>query len=111
MCRSALLGSSIQASVLNGFRHMFNVNIRGCLQIGKCTQNLENPVIGPGRETQPVDGRIQHRAGRRINLAEFPDLAARHLRIAVNRQLEKPLGLWIARAAATRLRIKELYIR
>ena len=46
---STLLASPIQTSVLNGFRHMFNANIRGCIKIGNGARNLEYPVVGPGR--------------------------------------------------------------
>jgi len=68
-------------------------DIGGFFQVGYGAGDLQNAVVGPGRQPQPVDGRFQQTTGGIIDAAVIFDEAATHAGVAKDFAAGKALGL------------------
>jgi len=87
----------IKITILNRFGDVLSSDIGLAGQIGNGAGDFQNTVVGPGRKPQGVDGGLEQSAGVRIDEAMAFDVAAAHLRIAMDQGAGKPLGLDLAR--------------
>src|SRR3989442_1025991 len=88
----------VEAAVLNGLAHMLRLEVRRTLQVGEGAGDLENPVIGPGRQREPRDRRAQPRVGAVRYATERADVARGHVRVGIDAQpVREPLPLRRAR--------------
>jgi len=77
------------------------MDIRLVIQVGNGSGNLQDPVVGPSREAQFVNGGFQKIARRLVDTAVLPDMAAAHLGIAVDIAATKTPGLLLSCRADT----------
>lgn len=49
----------VEASVLDGFRHVGGLDVAAAVQIRDGARHLQHPIVAPGRESQPLEGRPQ----------------------------------------------------
>lgn len=75
---------SVKRAVLDGFGHMLGPDAVCAGEIGDRPGDLQDPVIGPGREPQSRDRHLEQLLPhRRVHQAELPDLARLHPRVGV----------------------------
>ena len=85
--------SAIQTPILNRFGNVIYADV-GCIgEIGNGAGDFKNAVVGPGRQSEFVDGAFKKIAGDFVNPAVFFNMPVDHLGIAVNFCSFKPFEL------------------